>query len=56
MHNGCPIMGLSNKDDHPKTKALTNPNVPVSNQNDITLSAPSIYQDAQIVEPGHFLR
>ena len=22
MHNGCPIMGLSNKDDHPKTKAL----------------------------------
>lgn len=45
----------SNEVSHPKTRTLTNPNIPSSHQDDEDRkTAPSIYQDAKIVEPGHF--
>lgn len=45
----------SNTVSHHKSKILTNPNIPSSHQDvEDRKTAPSIYQDAKIVEPGHF--
>ena len=45
----------SNVISHPKTRMLTNPNIPSSHHDDEDKRpAPSPYQDAKVVEPGHF--
>lgn len=45
----------SNTASHHKSRILTNPNIPSSHQDDEDRRpVPSMYQDARVVEPGHF--